>query len=119
MVLLMPPRMEAPAVVLLMPFCAGPKTMFGLPLLGLIQPARTPPTRISSGWLFVLPRNCPAATLLPPSCQKFVAFKPFNAAAFTFVTPAPLPTIEFAVTVPENVGLAGRLPLASVPLTLL
>ena len=56
MELLLPPRMEAAAVPLLMAFCAAPKTIFGLPLLGLsTRPA--PPTRISSGWLSVVPRN--------------------------------------------------------------
>ena len=67
----------------------------------------------------MLPRNFPAATLLPFNCQKFVAFKPFNAAAFTFVSPAPLPVkVPFKFTLPALfvTTLAGNCAAEIVPL---
>src|SRR5580658_4009031 len=70
--------------------------------------ARTLSTRNLRGSLSVLPKNWLELMLLPPNCQKFVAFSPPRLCALTFVTFAPLPESEAAVTVPEKVGLAGR-----------
>jgi len=93
-----------------MPFCTGPKTIFGLPLLGLIHPARPPPTRISNGWLSVVPRKFPFVVPgLPPKCQSAM-----------FVKPPPLP-----LNVPERFTPAalfvitadGSCPRPSVPVT--
>src|SRR5579863_490404 len=90
---------------------------FGSSLVfGSNRRARCPLTQISTGCLLVLPRNWPVATLLPLNCQKFVAVNPFSAAAFTFVTFAPLPENAPAVTVPETVGLDGKLAFPTMPL---